>query len=115
MRVGIIAALITLGLAVVALLIALDMHVISPTASGTVPASVSQAAQTDVAQTLVAEVAQATAAPQAKAASAAPIALPQYATASNPPAAMPLPTCSNPDGLGISRVVEIDTTGGPAF
>ena len=27
----------------------------------------------------------------------------------------PLLTCSNPDGLGISRVVEIDTTGGPAF
>ena len=24
-------------------------------------------------------------------------------------------SCANPDGLGISRVVEIDTTGGPAF
>jgi len=26
-----------------------------------------------------------------------------------------IPTCSNPDALGLSRVVEIDTTGGPAF
>ena len=26
-----------------------------------------------------------------------------------------IPPCSNPDALGISRVVEIDTTGGPAF
>jgi len=25
------------------------------------------------------------------------------------------PTCANPDALGISRVVEIDTTGGPGF
>jgi peptidoglycan/xylan/chitin deacetylase (PgdA/CDA1 family) len=40
------------------------------------------------------------------------------------PAAMPAPppapaaatsTCANPDALGISRVVEIDTTGGPGF
>jgi peptidoglycan/xylan/chitin deacetylase (PgdA/CDA1 family) len=37
------------------------------------------------------------------------------APADSPPASTPLPTCSNPGGLGISRVVEIDTTGGPAF
>jgi hypothetical protein len=30
------------------------------------------------------------------------------------PAAMPT-SCSNPDALGVSRVVEIDTTGGPGF
>jgi peptidoglycan/xylan/chitin deacetylase (PgdA/CDA1 family) len=30
------------------------------------------------------------------------------------PAAMPTP-CSNPNALGVSRVVEIDTTGGPGF
>jgi peptidoglycan/xylan/chitin deacetylase (PgdA/CDA1 family) len=30
------------------------------------------------------------------------------------PAAMPT-SCSNPDPLGVSRVVEIDTTGGPGF
>ncbi len=37
------------------------------------------------------------------------------AAAANPPAAKAIPTCSNPNALGISRVVEIDTTGGPAF
>jgi hypothetical protein len=31
------------------------------------------------------------------------------------PVAQPGATCNNPDALGISRVVEIDTTGGPAF
>lgn len=35
------------------------------------------------------------------------------------PAAAPAPaakaTCANPDALGISRIVEIDTTGGPGF
>src|SRR5665647_2955865 len=33
------------------------------------------------------------------------------------PAAAPQPksTCANPDALGVSRVVEIDTTGGPGF
>src|SRR5438552_18442667 len=30
------------------------------------------------------------------------------------PAAMPT-SCSNPNALGVSRVVEIDTTGGPGF
>ena len=30
------------------------------------------------------------------------------------PAAAPT-TCSNPNGLGIARTVEIDTTGGPGF
>jgi peptidoglycan/xylan/chitin deacetylase (PgdA/CDA1 family) len=44
------------------------------------------------------------AAPAAAAAPAAPA----------PPAATK-PTCTNPDALGISRTVEIDTTGGPGF
>src|SRR5579871_1696143 len=38
--------------------------------------------------------------------------------AEQPPAAMPAPikqTCANPDALGLSRVVEVDTTGGPGF
>lgn len=65
MRLGVIAALITLGLAVVAPLIALDMHVISPTqkTSGTVFASASQAAltDTDVTQAPMADVAHASA------------------------------------------------------
>jgi peptidoglycan/xylan/chitin deacetylase (PgdA/CDA1 family) len=32
-----------------------------------------------------------------------------------PPAAKAIPACDNPDAIGLSRVVEIDTTGGPAF
>ena len=50
---------------------------------------------------------------------AAPVAAAQApptpaAQASPMPAAMPT-SCSNPNALGISRVVEIDTTGGPGF
>src|SRR5256886_1925698 len=47
----------------------------------------------------------------AESAVAAPAAADQ---ASPKPAAMPT-SCSNPDALGVSRVVEIDTTGGPGF
>jgi peptidoglycan-N-acetylglucosamine deacetylase len=32
-----------------------------------------------------------------------------------PPAPPPKTACANPDALGVSRVVEIDTTGGPGF
>lgn len=41
------------------------------------------------------------------------------AKSGTPPAAAPVakipPCAANPDGLGVSRVVEIDTTGGPGF
>ncbi|MGB6799906.1 MAG: polysaccharide deacetylase family protein [Xanthobacteraceae bacterium] len=44
---------------------------------------------------------------------------PAAAVAAQTPAPAPAPTsvvqCSNPNALGISRVVQIDTTGGPAF
>src|SRR6185437_653405 len=49
------------------------------------------------------------AAPQAPAQQAAPAPTPAL-----PPGAAKMP-CANPDALGISRVVEIDTTGGPGF
>ena len=49
------------------------------------------------------------AAPQAAAQQAAP------APAPAPAATAAKPTCSNPNALGIARVVEIDTTGGPGF
>jgi peptidoglycan/xylan/chitin deacetylase (PgdA/CDA1 family) len=42
----------------------------------------------------------------------APTAVAQ--AAAPPPAAMPA-SCSNPNALGVARVVEIDTTGGPGF
>jgi peptidoglycan/xylan/chitin deacetylase (PgdA/CDA1 family) len=51
--------------------------------------------------------------PAAKGA-AAPTA-PQAAPAPAPPPAPAKAPCANPDALGIGRVVEIDTTGGPGF
>jgi peptidoglycan/xylan/chitin deacetylase (PgdA/CDA1 family) len=63
-----------------------------------------------------------TAAPKAGAspqAAAQPTAAPAVAAPSAAPASAPAPlskaACTNPDALGISRVVEIDTTGGPGF
>ena len=55
----------------------------------------------------------------ADSAMAAPVVVAQAAPAPAAPAA-PLPSaastsCSNPNALGIARVVEIDTTGGPGF
>jgi peptidoglycan/xylan/chitin deacetylase (PgdA/CDA1 family) len=52
---------------------------------------------------------------QSRCCSPAPAATPAPPPA---PAAAPAPaksTCANPDALGVSRVVEIDTTGGPGF
>jgi peptidoglycan/xylan/chitin deacetylase (PgdA/CDA1 family) len=60
-----------------------------------------------------------TAAPKPAAAppAAAPQAAPAPAAAPTPAAAPATPkaACANPDALGIARVVEIDTTGGPGF
>ncbi len=125
MRLGVIAALLTLGLAAAVaaekaagpgFLIALAMHVFSSTQSsgGVVTASASQADQSDATPAPAIGITQAVA-PQARVASAARIALAYSAIAAEPPAAKPLATCNNPDALGISRVVEIDTAGGPAF
>ncbi|HZC55879.1 MAG TPA: polysaccharide deacetylase family protein [Xanthobacteraceae bacterium] len=119
----VIAALMTLGLAafgVVAAqkeagptsLLALATHLFSP-AKGTPPAI---AAATPAAPRgpVVSDV------PRAP----APLVVAQNApapaaVAAQTPAPAPAPTsasqCSNPNALGISRVVQIDTTGGPAF
>ncbi|MDB5617656.1 polysaccharide deacetylase family protein [Tardiphaga sp.] len=55
----------------------------------------------------------------AQAPKAAPPAAPAAAPApAAPPTPAPAPaksSCANPDALGVSRVVEIDTTGGPGF
>jgi peptidoglycan/xylan/chitin deacetylase (PgdA/CDA1 family) len=120
MRLGVIAALMTLGLAalVVAQMAAGPSSVsgLSPLqdGGGAVAASASQAAQTDATPAPAIGITQAVA-PQARVASAARIALAYSGIAAEPPAAKRLPTCNNPDALGLSRVVEIDTTGGPAF
>jgi peptidoglycan/xylan/chitin deacetylase (PgdA/CDA1 family) len=138
MRVVVIvfAALMTLGLAafgVVAAqraagsdsLIALAVHVISPgqTNSTATPPSQPVAAQPARPTTPVVQVAQTTTAAQPNA--PAPTSLAQNATAApapatpapapSPPAAKAIPACDNPNAIGLSRVVEIDTTGGPAF
>ena len=140
MRVVVIvfAALMTLGLAafgVVAAqraagpesLIVLAVHVIAPGPSNTAaPASQPVAAQAARPTTPVVQVTQPTAAPEPNAAAparlsqnaAAPTpapAAPAAAPVPTPPAAKAIPACDNPDAIGLSRVVEIDTTGGPAF
>ncbi|NVN86557.1 MAG: polysaccharide deacetylase family protein [Rhodopseudomonas sp.] len=51
------------------------------------------------------------AAPQAATAAAPAAAAPQPASV----AAAATPACANPDALGVARVVQIDTTGGPGF
>jgi peptidoglycan/xylan/chitin deacetylase (PgdA/CDA1 family) len=141
MRVVVIvfAGLMTLGLAafgVVAAqraagpesLIALAAHAISPAQSNTAaPAGQPVAAQAARPTTPVAQVAQTPSpvqlnapAPTAlaqntAAAPAAPVAPAAPAPVPTPAAAKAIPACDNPDAIGLSRVVEIDTTGGPAF
>jgi peptidoglycan/xylan/chitin deacetylase (PgdA/CDA1 family) len=48
-------------------------------------------------------------------AAAAPAVAPPPAPAPAPVAAAPKSTCSNPDALGVSRTVVVDTAGGPGF
>jgi peptidoglycan/xylan/chitin deacetylase (PgdA/CDA1 family) len=53
---------------------------------------------------------------QVPSASAPPVgSLANAAASPIPNAASPRPACENPDALGVSRVVEIDTVGGPGF
>jgi peptidoglycan/xylan/chitin deacetylase (PgdA/CDA1 family) len=99
------------------------------TAPVTKPAPTASAAKQGPVQTVVAVVPAATpAAPVAPAPAAAPAAQPPAAPAMvpvaaplvapappPPPAAAPVNCPGHPDALGISRVVEIDTTGGPGF
>jgi len=140
MRVVVIvfAALTTLGLAALGVvaaqraagpdsLIALAVHVISPGPSNNAaPPSQPAPAQAARPSSPVAQVAQATPAPQPSSpapahlaqnttvATSAPAA-PTPAPTPTPPAAKAIPACDNPNAIGLSRVVEIDTTGGPAF
>jgi peptidoglycan/xylan/chitin deacetylase (PgdA/CDA1 family) len=141
MRVVVIvfAALMTLGLAafgVVAAqraagpdsLIALAVHVITPAQTNNAPPP-SQPVAAPAARPIspVVQIAQTTSGSEASApaparlaqnTSAAPTAAqaaPAPTPAPTPPAAKAIPACDNPNAIGLSRVVEIDTTGGPAF
>ena len=139
----VVAALLTLGLAAFGIvatqnaagpasLVALAARVVSPTQT-TTPAPAAEMAPTRVAQASVTQLSDATAAPAvapgaptvlaqnttppaipASAAAPSP-APPAPSAASTPPSAKAIPACNNPNALGLSRVVEIDTTGGPAF
>ncbi len=129
----VVAALMTLGLAafgVVAAqkeagptsLLALATHFISP-AKGTPPTAVA-ANPAPLAKPLN-PVSQVSDTVTPRPAAAPPIVLaqnsPAPAVASQSPAPKPapaatsIPQCNNPNALGLSRVVQIDTTGGPAF
>src|SRR3984893_6893116 len=136
MRVVVIvfAALLTLGLAAFGVVAAQRAN--APAATSTMAAQVALPAQitratpvrapvVDLAKNQIAEVAKPTVATDAPA--VAPIVLaqnnptpaaaaaPQSAAAPAPSPAKSAPTCDKPDGMGLTRVVEIDTTGGPAF
>jgi peptidoglycan/xylan/chitin deacetylase (PgdA/CDA1 family) len=121
-----IAALVTLGLAAFGIvaaqkeagstsLLALAAHMISP-AKGTPPAQVAaNPAPPAGPRNPVSDSARATA-PAVVAQNNQPSALPAPAPqAANAPAPTAIPACANPNGIGISRVVQIDATGGPAF
>jgi peptidoglycan/xylan/chitin deacetylase (PgdA/CDA1 family) len=116
-------------------LVALAAHIISPAqntdATATPPAATHTVQTTHVVQTPVIQVSDITTTTLPVAPSAAPMQVAQNAAASPLPTPAPstaaaasagaatpakgIPPCSNPDALGLSRVVEIDTTGGPAF
>jgi peptidoglycan/xylan/chitin deacetylase (PgdA/CDA1 family) len=140
--VTVIAALMTLGLAafgVVAAqnttgpvsLIALAAHAVAPTQSNKAapqpaPVAAAQIAArpvgdavmqiSDAAPTLLPVPTSSTPILVAQnTASALPNAAPAPAPGGSASTPKGLPPCSNPDAIGLSRIVEIDTTGGPAF
>jgi len=124
----VIAALMTLGLAafgVVAAqkeagptsLLALAAHIISP-AKGTPPAvtAANSTTQSAIPHSPITQVSDAAPrAPVVLAQNAPAPALPSSAAQSSGPSPTAVPSCGNPNALGLSRVVQIDTTGGPAF
>jgi peptidoglycan/xylan/chitin deacetylase (PgdA/CDA1 family) len=130
----VIAALVTLGLAafgVVAAqkaagptsLVALAARVISPAQNAGAPAAATaDSAAIRPVRSPVIQVSDTTTAAPIALAQNAPAAASQTAASAASTAspggtntAKAIPPCANPDALGLSRVVEIDTTGGPAF
>jgi len=137
--IGVVAALFTVGLAAFGIvaaqkvagpvsLIAFAQRALAPAPSTAAPVAVpTQAAPTEAAPVI--KVSDTT-----TAAPGAPVDLPvrvaQNATASAVPSPTPapavasaspspwtttIPACNKPDAIGLSRIVQIDTTGGPAF
>ena len=89
-----------------------DAATAGSSSAATEPAAAQRGARDDamvVAQNTPRAAPQQTAAAQPAAASSLPAPLPAAASV------VKGPPCTNPDALGVSRVVEIDTTGGPGF
>lgn len=82
--------------------------------SAATPAAVSSKPSVGPAQAVASTPAPAPVVAQAPATSPAPAAAPRQA-APQPMAPRPIEKCDNPNAIGLSRVVEIDTTGGPGF
>jgi peptidoglycan/xylan/chitin deacetylase (PgdA/CDA1 family) len=134
----VIAALLTLGLAAFGIvatqsasgpsaLAALAAHIISPsqTTSAAPLVATSQAVLPHPVAAPVIQVSQTTMT-QPGVNTSAPTVLAQNAPAPSAPAAnstaatnssftTTIPACNNPNAIGLSRIVQIDTTGGPAF
>jgi len=103
MRIVVVVALMTMGVAAIGVVAAQKL-------SETTLAAPSLAPFASDARTRVAENATNTPAGAA--------ATPGAGTANATPAARPvkdIPACDKPDAMGLSRIVEIDTTGGPGF
>jgi peptidoglycan/xylan/chitin deacetylase (PgdA/CDA1 family) len=136
----VIAALLTLGLAAFGIvatqkasgpasLVALAAHIVSPTQSTSAPQAPVETSQALTNRIMAAPVVQVSDTNTQPGVSAtAPTQLAQNApSAANQTAPAPaatsasssftttIPPCSNPNALGLSRIVQIDTTGGPAF
>ena len=123
--VGVIAALLTIGLAALGIaatqnasgpvsLAALAAHIVSPAQSTAAPSADTTPplppSAPSVSATVVAQNTTASAAP-----APAPAPTPAAASAGSTAFTTTIPPCNNPDALGLSRIVQIDTTGGPAF
>ena len=142
--IGVVAALFTVGLAAFGIvaaqkvagpvsLIAFAQRALTPAPSTAAPvAAPTQAAPTEAAPVI--KVSDTRVSDTTTAAPGAPVDLPvrvaQNATASAVPSPTPapavasaspspwtttIPACNKPDAIGLSRIVQIDTTGGPAF
>jgi peptidoglycan/xylan/chitin deacetylase (PgdA/CDA1 family) len=131
----VVAALVTLGLAALGIvaaqkeagstsLLALATHFISPAKATPPVVAATNPAPATTPRTPVIQISDATTArpmaPMTVAQNNQATALPMPAAAppaaaAGTPSATAIPPCSNPNGLGLSRIVQIDTTGGPAF
>ena len=132
----VIAALLTLGLAAFgvvttqstggsATLAAIAAHIISPAQNtAAAPVQAAQVVQSRPVQAPVIQISDTVVAqPGATQTSAAPAPVAQNtpasaaapASAASAAAATTIPPCNNPNAIGLSRIVQIDTTGGPAF